>query len=135
MTETTPSLSSTVHAGSIVRLLLAPSIYAIYFAVVYFFVEAACNGGPDSGPALGGAAINSIVLIATAVTTVVLLLWTVVAFAGWWRVRRAGRAGQADRPLVRDFYALVGFMLSLLFTLVTLATGLPALILDACAWA
>lgn len=113
------------------RLLAGPIIYAVYFMAAYLLVEAACTTGLLNFSLAGTNGVTVVVLGLTAVALLAVLASLAVQVA---RLRRLPaqldpETGDPDR-----FVAQVGVMLDLLFVLLVLATGAPALLLTPCAW-
>lgn len=113
------------------RLLAGPIIYAVYFMAAYLLVEAACTTGLLD---FSFAGTNGVTIAVLALTGLALAA-TLISLAG--NIARLRRPPQRLDPETGDpdrFAAQVGAMLDLLFTLLVLATGAPALLLAPCAW-
>jgi hypothetical protein len=113
------------------HLLAGPIIYAVYFMAAYLLVEAACTTGLLNFSLAGTNGVTVVVLGLTAAALAVVLASLAV------HVVRLRRLPQRSDPETGDpdrFVAQVGVMLDLLFVLLVLATGAPALILAPCAW-
>jgi hypothetical protein len=113
------------------RLLAAPILYAIYFMAAYLLVEAACNTGLLNFSLVGTNGVTVVVLGLTGVALAAVLISLVLHITRLRQLppRRDPETGDPDR-----FVARVGIMLDLLFVLLVLATGAPALLLAPCAW-
>lgn len=112
-------------------LMGGPVIYTLYFLAVYFLGEAACLADLLRYRVLGLEAIAFWVLLLTGATAVVIGYGAWLAY-GNWQQTQAQIAD--DGASYAAFMAFVGLWLSGLFTVLTLATGLPALFLVLCDW-
>jgi hypothetical protein len=113
------------------RLLAGPIIYAIFFTLAYLAVEAACHTELLRFTVAGTNGITVAVLALTAaafVAVLVSLLWNI------WRLRRTPKRHDPEFGDTDRFIDEVGIMLNLLFALLVLATGMPALLIAPCAW-
>ncbi len=113
------------------RLLAGPILYAVYFMAAYLLVEAACTTGLLNFTWAGTNGVTVVVLALTVVALAAVLLSLVL------NIRRWRGLPQRDDPETGDprrFVAQVGIMLDLLFALLVLATGAPALLLAPCGW-
>ena len=131
-----------------VLLLSGPVIWSVYFLAGYSLVEASCSSSFLAGE-IGGLPTVSIV-----VTVLTLLALGLSAFAGWrayqhWRSWKtpdedlflgdppfAAFEGKPDETFdLREsqaFMMLSALILSALFSLTILITGIPVLLLDPC---
>ena len=113
------------------RLLAGPVIYAVYFMAAYLLVEAACTTVLLAFTWSGTNGVTITVLALTGLALAAVLLSLALHAIRWRRLppRNDPETGDPDR-----FVAQVGIMLDLLFTLLVLATGAPALLLAPCGW-
>lgn len=120
-----------------IQLLAGPVLWSVYFLISYMFVETFCQTGWKFS-LLG---LNGIPFLVIALTTLAVLGTGLFAFKSYrnWRSRNSDR-GLRDhvRETTRwfespvDFMYFSGFLLSLLFAVVILITGIPALFLQPC---
>jgi hypothetical protein len=118
------------------HLLGGPILWSAHFLISYAWVEFACRIRLfvlDS-TVLGLTALSWSVLIFTliAVVATVYVGWS--AHRSWLRIRESKQTNELESWGVesRRFMALSGILLSALFSLVILLTGLPALVLGPC---
>ncbi len=105
-------------------LLGAPTVWMIHLAVSYFLVVLDCSTSWNGG--------HAAVLVATLVC-VGATGWTgVYAWREWQRTRRARRADMLEAADVREFLAVAGAGLSILFTGAVALTALSPLFLPTC---
>lgn len=121
----TKALTNTQKRNLWLGLLAGPLAWSVYFTVGYLFIEAACRKATPITPLLGVAWPSLVVVLLTIITL------SIIGYAGrftfqWWQ--------QRDRPEYSRFMGQAGFLLSGLFALVVLLTGIPALVLAPCAF-
>ena len=119
------------------HLLGGPILWSAHFLVSYAWVEFACRVSLlvlDS-TILGLTVLSWSVLILTilAVLATVYVGWS--AYRSWLRIRESKETDELASWGVesRRFMALSGILLSALFSLVILLSGLPVLVLGPCA--
>ena len=112
-------------------LMGGPVVYTLYFLAAYFLGEAACMADLLRYRVLGLEAISFWILLLTVVTAVVIGYGAWLAYGNWQQTNERTRD---DGASYAAFMAFVGLWLSGLFTVLTLATGLPALFLVLCDW-
>ena len=112
-------------------LMGGPVVYSLYFLAVYFLGEAACLADLLRYRVLGLEAIAFWVLLLTVVTAVVIGYGAWLAYGNW---QQTTAQTPDDGASYAAFMAFVGLWLSALFTVLTVATGLPALFLVLCDW-
>ena len=129
---------STARSSQLRRLwlvaLTGPVAWSSYFLAGYSLLEAACRMQVLTAPLglAGLSAVSVAVLALTAVTVVVILSAGWLALAQWRRLK-AAEAGSPQPELEAErFLTVGGLLLSGLFAYLTLATGLPALVLTPC---
>jgi hypothetical protein len=125
-------------------LLAGPIIYALYFITVYLLAEAACRTGLLAGTVGGLPLLSVTVLIITLAAALCTLVNGLSNYHRWrqWqrrpppRKRGLGEAeyATADSAPTVLFMALGGLLLSVLFTVMILFTGIPVFTLQACRW-
>jgi hypothetical protein len=131
MLHTTPSTRSPWF-----HLLGSPIIWGAHFLVSYLWVEAACQAHLlvlDS-TILGLTVLSYIVLALTIAAVAATLYVGRSAYHQWQRLRQIPTLNEASHWAVEgeQFMAFSGVLLSGLFTLTILLTGLPALVLRPC---
>nr|AGC71490.1 hypothetical protein [uncultured bacterium A1Q1_fos_1880] len=112
-------------------LMGGPVVYTLYFLAVYFLGEAACLADLLRYRVLGLEAIAFWVLLLTVVAAAMIGYGAWLAYGNWQQTD--DRSGD-DGASYAAFMAFVGLWLSGLFTVLTVATGLPALFLVLCDW-
>jgi hypothetical protein len=115
-------------------LLAGPLIWSVYFMAGYALVEFACKLGLLRFNLLGLSAVSAIIIGLTLVALLATLYAGFVAYQKWQRMRR-DESDQVDRGRAEKspmFMALAGVLLSGLFALLILLTGIPALVLRPC---
>jgi hypothetical protein len=108
-------------------VLTGPIAWTVYFLAGYSLTEAACRLPLLMGW-VGGAGLSA-VSVGVLVLTVAALL--VILYAGWLAYGHWRRPAPAKSEMER-FMAVSGLLLNALFGLLTIATGLPALVLAPC---
>jgi hypothetical protein len=118
-------------------LLAGPILWSLHFIVGYLLVEAFCQAGWNFS-VLG---LNGISFIVSALTVLALIGTALFAFKSY-RSWRAFNPGRNMKDELRDssrwfeepaeFMYFSGFLLSVLFAVVILMVGLPALFLHPC---
>lgn len=112
-------------------LMGGPVVYTLYFLAVYFLGEAACLADLLRYRVLGLEAIAFWVLLLTVVAAAIIGYGAWLAYGNW---QQTTAQTPDDGASYAAFMAFVGLWLSGLFTLLTVATGLPALFLVLCDW-
>ena len=114
-------------------LAAGPLVWALYHMLVYAVVSLACKWNMFQWQVLGLSGARFILIALTLVSV------GVVAYAGWlswrgWQRLRGETTREGDPPGGRfSFMAFLGLLLSGLFTVTIVVTGVPALVLDLCA--
>ena len=119
-----------------VQLLAGPILWSVHFLVSYMLVEAACQAGWNF-TMLGMNGLSFLVIVLTALAVLGTALFAVKSYRGW-RTIHGGRlrdqvregSGWFEGPV--DFMYFSGLLLSVLFAIVILMVGLPALFLQPC---
>jgi len=120
-----------------VQLLAGPVIWSIHFLVSYLFVEAACQAGWNF-TIVGIDGLSFMVITLTLLAVLGTALFAFKSYQGWreshgdhsLRDQFQERTGWFEGPV--DFMYFSGLMLSILFAVVILMVGLPALFLQPC---
>lgn len=125
-------------------LLAGPLIYALYFITVYLLAEAACHAGFLSGT-VGGLPLLSVTILIITLAAALCTLVNGLSNYRRWRQRQQ-RPAPRSRTISEVEYATAnpessvlfmafgGMLLSLLFTVMILCTGVPVVTLQACRW-
>ena len=118
------------------HLLGGPILWSAHFLATYNWVEFACRANLlvlDS-TVLGLTVLSWIVLILTLIAALATLYVGWSSFQSWRRLRESQETNELDSWGIgsRRFMALSGILLSGLFSLVILLSGLPALVLGPC---
>lgn len=132
-------------------LLAGPTIYALYFVTVYFLAEAACQQNLFTDEVSGLPLRSVMILIITLAAAFCTLINGLSNFRRW-REQQAPTALPPRRQQTKTselseaayatanpdtsltFMAFGGLLLSMLFTVLILYTGLPILVLQVCRW-
>lgn len=131
MTTQTPSSSAPNLWALWFGLLAGPLVWSVYFIAGYGLVEFACKLGLLQFNLLGLNAIAAAIIGLTLIALLVTLYAGLLAYQKWQQVRRDELdSGQAEKS--RVFMAQAGVLLSGLFALLILLTGIPAFILRPC---
>ena len=136
MSEVVSSGQDTNARALWVQLLAGPILWSVHFLVSYMLVEAACQAGWNF-TMLGMNGLSFLVIVLTALAVLGTALFAVKSYRGW-RTIHAGRlrdqvregSGWFEGPV--DFMYFSGLLLSVLFAIVILMVGLPALFLQPC---
>ncbi len=128
-------------------LLAGPVLYALYFIMVYLLAEAACQQNLFTAT-VSGLPLRSIFILI--ITLAVAFCTFVNGLSNYrrWREQQAehrlsgqqqqrqpnGEYATADPGTSLHFMAFGGLLLSVLFTMMILYTGLPILVLQVCQW-
>ena len=112
-------------------VLGGPVVYSVHFWLVYTLAEAACQANLLRYRVLGLEAIAFWVMVATVAAAALTGYGAWLAYGNWQQLR--GQEPQAATSY-RPFMAFIGLWLSVVFTIVILLTGLPALFLVLCDW-
>lgn len=115
-------------------LLAGPIVWSIYFIVGYGATEYVCKLGLLEFRILGLAAISAIIVGLTLIALLITLYAGFLAYRNWQRVGKDASEGPpSHRPEENtQFMAQAGMLLSGLFTLIILLTGIPAFVLPPC---
>lgn len=114
-----------------VRLLAAPVVYSLYFLVAYFLVEIGCTLGFLQGRVGGMSELTAVVVALTVVTVAAIVALGLPGYREW----RQGRGARDDTGAdAHRFASSAGVWLTLLFLLVTVATGIAQVVLSQCRW-
>jgi hypothetical protein len=118
------------------HLLGGPIFWSAHFLVSYAWVEFACRARLvvlDS-TILGLTVLSWSFLILTFIAVLATLYVGWAAYLSWRQMRDSQETNELDTWVVesRRFMALSGILLSVLFSLVILLSGLPALVLGPC---
>jgi len=124
-------------------LLAGPIIYALYFITVYLLAEAACHTGFLAG-IVGGLPLLSVTLLIITLAAALCTLINGLSNYRRWRQRQQQLARNQSRTDAEYatanpetsvlFMAFGGLLLSILFTVMILFTGIPTVTLQACRW-
>ena len=125
-------------------LLAGPILYALYFITVYLLAEAACHAGLLAG-ALGGLPLISVTVLVITLAAALCTLLNGLSNYRRWRMRQRQPANQqpamseveyatANPETAVNFMVFGGLLLSVLFTVMILFTGLPIFTLETCRW-
>jgi hypothetical protein len=118
------------------HLLGGPILWSAHFLATYNWVEFACRANLlvlDS-TILGLTVLSWSVLVLTFLAVLAALYVGWSAYQSWQRLRKMQEKNELDSWAVEShrFMAFSGIVLSALFSLVILLTGIPALILEPC---
>jgi hypothetical protein len=133
-TYITPPAKSSKLGALWFGLLAGPIIWSVYFMVGYGLVEFVCKLGLLGFNLLGLSAVSVIITGLTLVALLATLYGGFLAYRKWQQLKR-DEADQVNRGRAEEsrvFMALAGVLLSGLFALLILLTGLPALVLRPC---
>jgi hypothetical protein len=120
-----------------IQLLAGPVLWSVHFILCYLFIEAACQAGWNF-PILGMSGLSLIVIVLTVLAVLGTILFARRSYRGWRTIHRERRlrdqvregSGWFEGPV--DFMYFSGFLLSVLFAIIILMVGLPALFLQPC---
>ena len=120
-----------------VQLLAGPILWSVHFLVSYLIVEAACQSGWGF-TLLGMSGLSFLVIVLTVLAVLGTVFFAFKSYRGWRSFH--GERGLQDQfrdysgwfegPV--DFMYFSGLLLSVLFAIVILMVGLPALFLQPC---
>ncbi len=117
--------------ATLLGFLAGPVIWISHFMFVYLVAEAGCTGDGHGLDVFDPPATAIVTLVATVVACVACLANARGTFRRWQRV-----AGEQERTSENDGHdgslSFVGFVLSSLFFLATLAVGLSAAVFTGC---
>jgi hypothetical protein len=134
MTSITPQTYSGHLRSLWFGLLAGPIAWSIYFLVGYGLTEFVCKLGQLEFRIWGLAALSAIIMGLTLVALLVTLYAGFLAYRNWQRVKEDEPEEVQPSPPEENsrFLALVGLLLSGLFSLVILLTGIPTFFLSPC---
>jgi hypothetical protein len=114
-------------------LLAGPLTWIVYFMIGYLLVEAVCKSDFLNFSLLGLPAVSTIILILTAIGVFITIYAGFISYRKWRQGPEAESliGEQLSHKPVR-FMALAGLLLSGLFTLIILMTGISVFILRPC---
>lgn len=133
-------------------LLAGPTIYALYFVTVYLLAEAACQQELFTDEVSGLPLRSVMILIITLAAAFCTLINGLSNFRRWREQQQSPTAppqphqqaktgelseaafATANPDTSLTFMAFGGLLLSSLFTVLILYTGLPILVLQVCRW-
>jgi hypothetical protein len=137
MSDAVRTGQETNSRGVWIQLLAGPVLWSVHFLLSYLVVEAACQAGWNPG-ILGMNGLSLIVVGFTVLAVIGTLLFALQSYRGW-RAKHTDRnlrdqfresRGWFEGPI--DFMYFCGLLLSVLFAIVILMVGLPALFLQPC---
>jgi len=114
-----------------IYLLAGPVLYSVYFVLGYLIAEAGCNTALRTNTLFGINAVAAIIVGLTGLTTLLLVYTGIGAYRAW---RRYQNGDATDHEVHRPFVWRSGLLLGLLFTLMTVVTGISVFFLQPCAW-
>ncbi len=120
-----------------IQLLAGPILWSVHFLVSYLLVEASCHAGWNFS-ILGFNGLSFIVIVLTLLAVIGTALFSLSSYRGWRSIHAERNLREQFRDGSRwfegpvDFMYLSGLLLSILFALVILLTGIPALFLQPC---
>lgn len=134
MTSTTSATYSGQLRSLWFGLLAGPIVWTIYFLLGYGLIESVCKLGLLESRILGLATVSTVIVGLTVLALLITLYAGFLAYRNWQRIKDDELDGsQSDRPEENSrFMALAGLLLSGLFSLTILLTGVPAFILPPC---
>jgi hypothetical protein len=117
-----------------IGLLAAPIVWIVHHFISYALIETACRTGLLGGE-VGDLTAASLVVLGLTVAGIAVIIWS--GFASYRRYqRRHAQIQDTEYPNPAEtaarFMALAAVMLSVLFGLLVLMAGLPALFLSPC---
>jgi hypothetical protein len=120
-----------------IQLLAGPVLWSVHFLVSYLIVEAACQAGWNF-TLLGMSGLSFLVIVLTVLAVLGTVLFAFKSYRGWRNFHGDRRlqdqfregGGWFEGPV--DFMYFSGLLLSILFAIVILMVGLPALFLQPC---
>ena len=115
-------------------LLAGPLTWVVYFILGYLLVEAVCKTGFLNISLLGLTALSAIILLLTVIGLFITLYTSFFNYRKWRQAPEKGNL-DFDDPLGHRparFMALAGLLLSALFALIILLTGVSVFILRPC---
>jgi hypothetical protein len=119
---TTPTGRSS--AATWVMLLAGPVIWYVYFWLVYLLAEGVCRVGGLDFEFMGMTGLSFVTIAVTAGASTLTVISALRSYSSW---RKGPRDGSGYLGM-----AFAGLVLSGIFLLAVLATGLPALVLRPC---
>jgi hypothetical protein len=119
--------------GLLFGLLAAPIAWATLHMFDYLWIETACQAGLLGGTLAGLGGVAWVVLAATLIALVVAVVAGILSFRRWRALRDAQAARDLDPVEARSsFLALSGVLVSALFALLIVMTGVPVLLVAPC---
>lgn len=110
----------------------APVVWALQAALLWFVESRACADGTRAWGPLGAGGVNAVFGVVTALAFAA----AAYAFAGSWRAWQATDAAPqltaVDGHGVHEYLAVAGVLISGVFLLAILWTGLPIVLVSAC---
>lgn len=120
-----------------VQLLAGPVLWSVHFLLSYMLVETYCQAGWNFR-LLGLHGLSFLVIVFTVLAVLATALFALKSYRGW----RSFHTDRSLRDQFResapwfegpvDFFYFSGFLLSILFGVVILFVGLPAVFLQPC---
>jgi hypothetical protein len=124
MTRSTTSPTGGGSAGTWLMVLAGPVIWYVYFWLVYLVAEGVCRLGGFDFEVMGLTGLSFVTIAVTGGASALIVVSGLRSYSSW---RKAPRDGSGYLGL-----AFAGVVLSGIFLLAVLATGLPALVLRPC---
>ena len=123
---TRPSVSPTGDGSTAtwVMLLAGPVIWYVYFWLVYLVAEGVCRLGGFDFEIMRLTGLSFVTIVVTAGASALTVISGLRSYSSW---RKGPRDGSGYLGM-----AFAGVVLSGIFLLSVLATGLPALVLEPC---
>jgi hypothetical protein len=124
---------ATGAGGLIFGLLAAPIAWAALHMFDYLWIETACKAGLLSGTFAGLTGVAWVVLAATLIALIVSVVAGILSFRRWRALRDSQDTHDVDPVEARSsFLALSGALVSGLFALLIVMTGVPVLLMAPC---
>ena len=121
------------YRGLLFGLLGSPIAWIVLHMFDYLWIETACRAGILTG-ALGGlTGVGWVLLAATLLALAVSAVAGFISYRRWLSLREPGDAGDLEPVQARSaFLARSGFMISALFALLIILTGVPVVFMSPC---
>lgn len=122
--------------GLLFGLLAAPIAWAALHMFDYLWIETACQAGLLGGTMAGLTGVAWVVVAATLVALVISVAAGVISFRRWQSLREPDDDDDLEPVEARSrFLALSGVLVSALFALLIIMTGVPVFLMAPCAGA
>ena len=116
-------------------LLTGPIVWSLFFMAGYGLTEFACKMGVMQARVLGLTVVTLTIVVLGVIALSITVFAGIFAYRHWDRLDEAELGYHTDQELLRstkEFLALAGILLNILFAVLIILTAIPSLMLAPC---